>query len=357
MKWNSTDRTVDLGIGGGSITLQIGMEDLIQVYNNTGTPFADGQVVRVTGSQGQRITAALAQANSEASANGTIAIVTESIGNNSEGFATTRGLVRDLNTLAFAEGALLYLSPSVSGGITSTEPTAPNHTVYVGWCIRSHGTQGSIYVKIQNGYELDELHNVSITSVQDNDLLSYETSSGLWKNKAVSGIGEHEIWMMSSGMTPAKTDPATVVEYSAVTNTTKISCLSFSPTVSQFAHFSIKMPKSWNESSVKFIPVWLTDGTGDVNWTLQANVGDDGDTLDATFASAVTVTDTALSTPIGKRHFGSKSSAVSMNGTISANAPALIDFRMGRDVADSLSTAALLLGVSVFYTTDVATDA
>jgi len=41
---------------------------------------------------------------------------------------------------------------------------------------------------IQNGYELNELHGVLISSEANNDLLVYESSSTLWKNKSISTI-------------------------------------------------------------------------------------------------------------------------------------------------------------------------
>jgi hypothetical protein len=47
---------------------------------------------------------------------------------------------------------------------------------------------GSIYVKVDNGYELDELHNVKITSVQPNDLLQYDSLGPYWKNVAPSSV-------------------------------------------------------------------------------------------------------------------------------------------------------------------------
>ncbi len=48
----------------------------------------------------------------------------------------------------------------------------------------------SCCVSINNGWELDELHNVQITSPQTNQLLAYESASyGLWKNKTFNELG------------------------------------------------------------------------------------------------------------------------------------------------------------------------
>lgn len=181
--WNDVDGTLDLILKGEAVTLQVGQEHVVRVTNQTGSAILDGQVVYVLGSTGNHLDVGLAQANSEATSSRTLAIVTEDIPNNQSGFATVLGLVRDLNTTAFAEGDALWLSPTVAGGITSTRPTAPNNSVFLGWCIRQHGTQGSIYVNIHNGYEIGELHDVVITGTPvNNSLLVYNTASSVWKN-------------------------------------------------------------------------------------------------------------------------------------------------------------------------------
>lgn len=183
LRWNNTEGTLDIGLGGGNVTLQVGQEQVVHVYNHTANAFSDMQVIRVDGSQGQRLTGALAQANSEANSKGTFAVVTEAIPKNQTGFATTFGLVRNVNTAAFPEGSVLYLSAAVAGGITATEPLAPAHSVMVGWCVRSHAVNGSIYVHVQAGLHINELHDVSVVTPADGEVLMYEASTGLWKNK------------------------------------------------------------------------------------------------------------------------------------------------------------------------------
>ena len=184
LTWNDTDGTLDLGLKGGNVTLQLGQEQVVRIYNETASGFVDMQVVKVTGSSGTRLTADLAKADSDANSASTIAIMTEPAASHGEGFATTFGLVRQVDTSAFAEGATLYLSPTTAGAITTTRPTAPNHAVILGWCIRSHATQGQIYVNINNGFELDELHDVLITSVEANNMLRRNSANTVWENIA-----------------------------------------------------------------------------------------------------------------------------------------------------------------------------
>jgi hypothetical protein len=91
-------------------------------------------------------------------------MVTVDIPNNTEGNVTVIGTVSNLNTNGLTEGTQLYLSGTTAGGYTTTKPFAPTHSVYVGVVTRRYLTLGTIQVKVQNGYEMDELHNVSATS-------------------------------------------------------------------------------------------------------------------------------------------------------------------------------------------------
>ena len=78
------------------------------------------------------------------------------------------------------------MSGTTAGAWTTTKPYAPTHLVYVGIVLRSHPNQGIIGVKIQNGYEMDELHNVDAQSPSNNDILSYNTSTSLWEHKQIA---------------------------------------------------------------------------------------------------------------------------------------------------------------------------
>ena len=107
------------------------------------------------------------------------------ISNNSNGYVVCVGDLGGLDTSALTEGAQLYLSSTTAGTYTTTKQLAPAHLVYIGVVTRAHPTQGQIEVKIQNGYELDEIHDVAISSVANNQGLFYEASTDLWKNKRI----------------------------------------------------------------------------------------------------------------------------------------------------------------------------
>jgi len=80
----------------------------------------------------------------------------------------------------------LYLSGVTAGAMTGTKPYAPIHLVYVGVVVHAHPTQGKIQVKVQNGYELDELHNVSAQTPTTGQTIVYNSSTGLWEQNTVS---------------------------------------------------------------------------------------------------------------------------------------------------------------------------
>jgi len=79
------------------------------------------------------------------------------------------------------DGQIVYLSPTVAGGITTTKPLAPYHIVKIGTVTRAHPTLGSIELKIENGWQLDELSDVQIALVPaDSTILQFSRIDSLW---------------------------------------------------------------------------------------------------------------------------------------------------------------------------------
>lgn len=195
MRWNDADGTLDMRLKGNNVTLQVGQENVVRVVNKTGGSLAESayQVVRFRnvsegGAQGQRMAVVLAQANNDFNSATTIGVVTETIADNQEGFITTFGHVRGINTTGslqgetWVDGDILYLSPTVAGRLTNIKPVAPNHMVIVGYVEYAHATQGKIFVKVDNGYEIGELHDVNISSPANGQVLSYNSSTSRWEN-------------------------------------------------------------------------------------------------------------------------------------------------------------------------------
>jgi hypothetical protein len=194
MRWNDSDGTLDLGLKGGNVTLQLGQEQVARVVNKSGVNLLESayQVVKVTDAQGQRLTVDLAQGNNDANSTDTIGIVTENIDNNQEGFITTSGIVRNINTTGslqgetWNDGDVLYLSPTTAGAITNIKPTAPNHTVILGYVVYAHAVNGKIFTKCDNGYEIGELHDCYLPTPSNNDGIFWNSTNLRYENKSVS---------------------------------------------------------------------------------------------------------------------------------------------------------------------------
>ncbi len=171
------------------------------VYNSTGATVSKMSVIYLDGPQGNLPKLVLAQADSELNSSLTYGIIQNDIGDMSSGICVEAGRLENLNTniALWAEGDVLYLSPTTPGGITNVKPTAPNQLVLVGVLVRKHPTQGVIQVQIQNGYELEELHDVAITLPPSNDqVLQYESSTSLWKNKTLPTANVSQTGLLSS---------------------------------------------------------------------------------------------------------------------------------------------------------------
>ena len=196
MVWNDEDGTIEFQLKGGNVTLQVGQEQVMRVRNSEVTPLVEGEVVYVTGSTGTHNTVLRATNTTEAASDRAIAVVTEPIGAHpGEGFVTTGGFVRGINTNHLTEGALVYLG--VGGATTAVEPVAPNHTVVVGYCVKKSGGAGVLFVHVTAYPELSELHDVKLTAPANGDSLSYDSGLGYWKNIAASAAA----WLLKAGDT------------------------------------------------------------------------------------------------------------------------------------------------------------
>lgn len=167
----------------------------IVVRNSTGSTLTKGQIVYLSGATGNRPNALLAKADAEATSSKTIGMVIADIPNNSDGSISVNGTLHDLNTSAFTAGDMLWLSATTAGGmVANTPPAEPNHAVFIGFVARVHPTQGRVVLAIQNGYELDELHGVQITSVANGQVLTYNSTSNLWVNQSIPATTSTQLW-------------------------------------------------------------------------------------------------------------------------------------------------------------------
>lgn len=184
--WDVDDRTLSLNTDITGTTLQIGQENYIRVVNKTTGVLENGKVIYISGSQGNRPTAYLAIAETDGMSRRPLGVVTSDIAINQEGFVTTYGLVRDLNTNDFEIGDTLYLSDIQHGLFSNQLPSKLNHVIKIGGVIVKHITQGSILVDIDRSPDFVNVYGVGISgSPTNNQYLSYSETSGLWTNKTL----------------------------------------------------------------------------------------------------------------------------------------------------------------------------
>ena len=194
--------TINIGFAGASTDYVAGDGSLVpfptvvtqaqnlvtEVYNETGATLTKGTVVYINGGHGNLPTITKALATGDSTSAQTYGVVRTDITNNNNGYVTVLGNLDNLDTQAYAAGTQLYLSSTTAGAWTSTKQYAPAHLVYVGIVTRSHPTQGVVEIRIQNGFEMDELHNVSAQSPSNNDGIFYNTSTSLWEKKSIATV-------------------------------------------------------------------------------------------------------------------------------------------------------------------------
>lgn len=164
--WDEDNGTLSLGMHGGQVVQQIGLEEYFYVKNQTGTTIPNGAVVRAAGTLGAsgRILGDLMIADGSIPYYFALGVATEDIVDGDDGYVTQFGLVRGLNTTGsngetWNDGDILYASPTFSGSLTNIEPEAPNLRLQMAIVI-SADTNGSIFVRPDLGSDVGSLHNV-----------------------------------------------------------------------------------------------------------------------------------------------------------------------------------------------------
>lgn len=155
------------------------------VKNTTGTTIPKGSAVYVSGATGDNALISLASATSDPSSSKTLGLTAAAIDNDAFGYVIEAGYLTNIDTSATTAGAAVWLGNTPGSIVFVSPPAEPSHAVYLGVVVRVQAINGSILVKVQNGYELDELHDVSAASPSDADIIQYKTSSGLWTKSAL----------------------------------------------------------------------------------------------------------------------------------------------------------------------------
>jgi hypothetical protein len=152
------------------------------VRNAEANTITTGTCVYLFGSTGDHATVKRADNNSDTTSSKTVGVVGANIASSQNGPIITRGYIDGIDlSVGYTAGDVLWLGEN--GAFTKTKPTAPDHLVFIGVVVRATNN-GIIYVATQNGYELDELHDVSIVDKTSGDFLKYNGT--LWVNDQIN---------------------------------------------------------------------------------------------------------------------------------------------------------------------------
>jgi hypothetical protein len=182
LQWDSDYGTLSFGLEGNNSVQQIGINQFAYCYNADSVTLEKGTAVYIFGGQGSQVSIKRALNTSDSTSATTLGLVSESIASGASGYVCTYGVLQGIDTTAYNEGDILYLG-STAGSLTTTKPSAPNHGVFIGVVVKD-AVGGEIWIRPQNGYELNEIHDVAITSATSGDFLKYNGTS--WVNDPIN---------------------------------------------------------------------------------------------------------------------------------------------------------------------------
>jgi hypothetical protein len=177
--WDATQQTLSVGLN-ANIAADVGQTLYAYVTNDEAVTITKGQPVYMFAAAGDRVSVKLASNTTDTTSAKTLGVCAENIAAGQAGMVLCQGVQDGLNLAAYSPGDTLYVG-ATAGTLTSTKPYAPNHLVYVGVVERANMGNGRLYVRIQNGYELNEIHDVSAQSPSNGKTLIYNATTSLWE--------------------------------------------------------------------------------------------------------------------------------------------------------------------------------
>lgn len=144
--YDSTNKALAVKNDEADVTLQVGQESWVRVYNDSGATIFNGEVVYASGKEDveDRLTIAKAQADADTTSK-VIGFATHDIENATFGWVTQFGYIGDVNTSSFADGASIWLSATTAGAITDTQPESPDNAVFLGYVVDS-AISGNLFI-------------------------------------------------------------------------------------------------------------------------------------------------------------------------------------------------------------------
>ena len=235
-----------------------------------------------------------------------------------------------------------------AGDTAAGDNAAVGYTSAEGLILTGQGSTNDVTIK--NDADADVLEIP--TGTTNVAVVGSITSGGA----AVKVAGKETIWVPASAMQPTTSNGCsdlTTVE--TTSGRPDLVVLDFDKDSDEFAQFSVAFPKSWNAGTVTFQVFWAgIAATTDVDWMVDAVAISNNTTIDVAYGTAVVVTDNAQGA-VEELNVSAESGALTIAG--SPGDDELCFFRIGRDVSgDAMAGDARLVGIKLFFTTDLAND-
>lgn len=327
--WDSDAGTLAIMTDVTDVVLQVGQEQYVKVRNNTGVQIDNGEAVYITGAIGNRPTVALAQADAIATL-GVLGLATEDIANNADGYVTTFGLVRDLDTHLWAEGDNLFLSESTPGAYTNAVP-ATGYSIQVAKVLYSHNTDGIVLCQPSVRGIIGDVSNGNYLEVKSNGFVLFHGTATAWDDLRVPLQSTKLGGSKDPDFSPFKNDGGT---------SQGVFVYYFSPSTEEELYFAVQLPHGWVAGSNLHAHLhWVPAANGAagqvVNWGLEytwSNLGAVFGNTTIIFANDTEQGDASL---VQNKHYLTELGEIDGTGkTLSS----MLICRVFRDAAGALAT-------------------
>jgi hypothetical protein len=288
-----------------------------------------------------------------------VGITTEEIDADGFGFVTQFGFVNKVDTSDWDLGDLLYSDPSTPGQLTNVKPVAPNWTFPIAAVTRVHASTGRILVRAIPGQHLHDLVDIAIDSELKDQVLRYDSESGVWENTHPNII------------TAKNATESTVAAFTPVyINTQEFDQdnLTFAPADSASSMYLAKLPADaitvesvLSDDSTKLVTMGMVTGIDldsySVGDLLYVGVGGGLTSTRPTGTNAIQPFDRVLSVDNGTIYVYGNTFASSINTLPNLETDKIWLGTSGRPVETTLSTSVVSEGTNLYYTDERAQDA
>jgi hypothetical protein len=195
MAWDVNEGTVMLGLNGGAVTMPLGQKSFFRVKNQTGSSIPQGTAVGFAGTLGASGVFLIAPFTADGSVESSyfMGLTADAIADGGDGYVVHFGKIRGFDTSAFSDGDILYVSETTPGTLRVGPPAAPNNIIQVAAVVKANAV-GTLFVRVTLGSALDKDELVSLTSLQDGDVLVWDDTDGVFVNEALPSPPDPQVF-------------------------------------------------------------------------------------------------------------------------------------------------------------------